>query len=87
MDQAMGDLQSQLEEMRRMWEQERDTRQRLEAEVQVLKGLSPAPAEGADAQAGKQDKEGNKRPRDGDGTPATEATGDSDDRGKRPRTE
>lgn len=87
MDQAMGDLQSQLEEMRRMWEQERDTRQRLESEVQVLKGLSPAPAEGADAQAGKQDKEGNKRPRDGDGTPATEAAGDSDDRGKRPRTE
>ena len=33
MDQAMGDLQSQLEEVRKLWEEERANRQRLEMEV------------------------------------------------------
>jgi len=37
MDQAMGDLQAQLDEMRRMWEQEREARQRLESEVTALR--------------------------------------------------
>jgi hypothetical protein len=37
MDQAMGDLQAQLDEMRRMWEQEREARQRLESEVTTLR--------------------------------------------------
>ena len=37
MDQAMGDLQAQLDEMRRMWEQEREARQRLESEVSTLR--------------------------------------------------
>jgi len=37
MDQAMGDLQAQLDEMRRMWEQEREARQRLESEVATLR--------------------------------------------------
>ncbi|THH26386.1 hypothetical protein EUX98_g7803 [Antrodiella citrinella] len=83
MDQAMGDLQAQLEEMRRLWEEERSARQRLESEVSVLKGLPP-PAEGStDADAGKADgaKDGNKRPREGE-----EGAGDGDS-GKRPRTE
>ena len=31
MDQAMGDLQGQLEEMRRLWEEERALRQKLES--------------------------------------------------------
>lgn len=39
MDQAMGDLQAQLEEMRRLWEEERMARQRAEAELDVLRGL------------------------------------------------
>ncbi|THH19158.1 hypothetical protein EW146_g1960 [Bondarzewia mesenterica] len=39
MDQAMGDLQQQLEEMRRMWEEERMARQRAESELDVLRGL------------------------------------------------
>ena len=39
MDQAMGDLQSQLEEMKRLWEDERLARQRAESELEVLKGL------------------------------------------------
>ena len=38
MDQAMGDLQAQLEEMRRLWEEERVARQRAEGELEVLRG-------------------------------------------------
>jgi len=38
MDQAMGDLQSQLEEVRRLWEEERTARQRLESELNMLGG-------------------------------------------------
>lgn len=37
MDQAMGDLQAQLDEMRRMWEQEREARQRLETDLTALR--------------------------------------------------
>lgn len=91
MDQAMGDLQAQLEEMRRLWEEERQTRQRLEAEVHLLKGL-PAPVEGSgDAEASKQEagKEGTKRSREGEEATAAEGatSADADDRAKRPRTE
>ena len=39
MDQAMGDLQAQLEEMKRLWEDERTRRERAESELDVLKGL------------------------------------------------
>ncbi|KZV75853.1 hypothetical protein PENSPDRAFT_599522 [Peniophora sp. CONT] len=39
MDQAMGDLQSQLDEMRRLWEEERAQRSRAEAELELLRGL------------------------------------------------
>ncbi|KAF5383869.1 hypothetical protein D9757_007433 [Collybiopsis confluens] len=38
MDQAMGDLQAQLEEMRRLWEEERGARQRTESELEALRG-------------------------------------------------
>jgi hypothetical protein len=41
MDQAMGDLQTQLEEMRRLWDEERTGRQRAEGELEVLRGLKP----------------------------------------------
>ena len=44
MDQAMGDLQGQLEQTRRMWDEERMHRQRLEAELATLKGETPAAA-------------------------------------------
>ncbi|KAH7928043.1 hypothetical protein BV22DRAFT_1059902 [Leucogyrophana mollusca] len=43
MDQAMGDLQAQLEEMRRLWEEERISRQRAESELDVLRGVSQGP--------------------------------------------
>ncbi|KAJ4480911.1 hypothetical protein J3R30DRAFT_3462282 [Lentinula aciculospora] len=38
MDQAMGDLQAQLEEMRRLWEEERGHRQRADSELETLRG-------------------------------------------------
>ncbi|KAF8841890.1 hypothetical protein BDN67DRAFT_900501 [Paxillus ammoniavirescens] len=39
MDQAMGDLQAQLEEMRRLWDEERMARQRAEGELELLRGV------------------------------------------------
>ncbi|KAF8889108.1 hypothetical protein BD779DRAFT_1623361 [Infundibulicybe gibba] len=38
MDQAMGDLQSQLDEFKRLWDEERMSRQRAESELEILKG-------------------------------------------------
>ncbi|KAI0673185.1 hypothetical protein C8Q78DRAFT_1077465 [Trametes maxima] len=46
MDQAMGDLQAQLDEMRRMWEEERVSRQRAEAELELLRGHGPSAGAG-----------------------------------------
>ena len=43
MDQAMGDLQNQLEEVKRMWEEERSARQRLELELETFRRRSAAP--------------------------------------------
>ena len=40
MDQAMGDLQAQLEEMRRLWNEEQMARQRAESELELLRGVS-----------------------------------------------
>lgn len=37
MDQAMGDLQSQLEEVKRLWDEERTKRETLEKEMELLK--------------------------------------------------
>ncbi|KAJ7730657.1 hypothetical protein DFH07DRAFT_848388 [Mycena maculata] len=42
MDQAMGDLQVQLDEIRRMWEEERMNRQRAEQELEQLRGSKGA---------------------------------------------
>ena len=41
MDQAMGDLQGQLEEMRRLWEEERALRQKLESVAGNVRPRSP----------------------------------------------
>ncbi|KAF8154219.1 hypothetical protein B0H34DRAFT_720962 [Crassisporium funariophilum] len=40
MDQAMGDLQAQLEEVKRMWEEERMARTRLETELEVSRSMN-----------------------------------------------
>lgn len=50
MDQAMGDLQAQLEEMRRLWEEERMARQRAEGELELLRGAAGALSTGGISQ-------------------------------------
>jgi hypothetical protein len=74
MDQAMGDLQAQLEEMRRMWEEERAARTRAESELDVLRGLN-APSMVPDGATGASDKAG-------DGNPAPAASTDEGDLGQ-----
>jgi len=61
MDQAMGDLQAQLEEVRKMWEEERLSRQRVEAELAALRGGGASsvagekrPNEGEDGETGQK---------------------------------
>ncbi|KAF8181051.1 hypothetical protein BJ912DRAFT_854933, partial [Pholiota molesta] len=86
MDQAMGDLQAQLEEVKRLWEEERMVRTRLEAEIEVLRGMQGMPpAGGKDEGAGgtkRRSEEGAAGAGDG-GEAAAEAERD----GKRQRTE
>ena len=98
-DQAMGDLQAQLEEMRRLWQEERLARQRLEPELEVLGGIQqglpvaaaiPAStaARGSKSPDGPQDK--GKRDRD-DEAPSCSAYGeksaDGQDKSKRKRVD
>ncbi|KAI0689390.1 hypothetical protein BC835DRAFT_1369196 [Cytidiella melzeri] len=49
MDQAMGDLQAQLDEVKRLWEEERVARQRLEVELAALKAAHGQSSASADA--------------------------------------
>jgi len=62
MDQAMGDLQAQLDEMRRMWEQEREARQRLESEVTTLRTdkTNAAAATTSNANSGGTEEDGDR---------------------------
>ncbi|OCH90124.1 hypothetical protein OBBRIDRAFT_793586 [Obba rivulosa] len=99
MDQAMGDLQAQLEEMRRMWEEERVGRQRLETELQVLRGMQTDQPVGAASAADEQltsasdgPRENGKREREEESQPENaqadgEQPAEGDDRAKRPRME
>jgi bHLH factor len=85
MDQAMGDLQTQLEEIKRFYEEERNIRQRLENELQGLRsGLHSIQMSGGVQQVqgqgmGGKDVESLKRD-------AVEG-GEGDRDGKRQRTE
>jgi len=57
MDQAMGDLQTQLEEMRRMWEEEREARSRMETELEALRaGRNEANKNGVQGEEGENDE-------------------------------
>ena len=84
MDQAMGDLQAQLEEMRRLWEDERAARVKLEGEVKTLRSSqgtgSPAGSHGSG-----EDRPSPKRSHEetGKGTPSD----DPEDRTKRQRVD
>ncbi|KAI0659537.1 hypothetical protein C8Q70DRAFT_116442 [Cubamyces menziesii] len=102
MDQAMGDLQAQLEEMRRLWDEERAARQRAEQELELLRGHgagaagkapNPAPSVPANASAAASgtNENGKREREEGDssaGQPADgEAAGEGNDPAKRPRVE
>lgn len=77
MDQAMGDLQAQLEEVKRMWDEERLARQRLENELAAFRGMGSAPKEESAA--------GTKRRSVDGASGAGESEGDRD--GKRQKTD
>ena len=101
MDQAMGDLQAQLEEMRRMWDEERVSRQRAEAELELLRGHGAGGAGGSGSgsptapNAGAAEatpnsagaKENGKRDREDEDEKGEEQQVDGEDRPKRPRVE
>jgi bHLH factor len=82
MDQAMGDLQAQLEEVKRMWEEERMARSRLEADMEVFKNMN------ASAGASKEESSavGKKRSAEGQDVGA-EIGADLEKNGKRPRVD
>ncbi|CAK5271202.1 unnamed protein product [Mycena citricolor] len=66
MDQAMGDLQVQLDEIRRMWDEERMNRQRVEQELEALRGGKAVPGSGSEKRSSPDgvDADGaDKRPR------------------------
>ena len=81
MDQAMGDLQAQLEEIKRLWEEERMARGRLESEIEALRNMNGVSA-GKDEAA----SSGTKR-RTTDAADATEGASEAERDGKRQRTE
>ena len=84
MDQAMGDLQAQLEEVRRAWDDERAARQRLENELAVLRGMQGSTDSAAPRPASTEGRPSPKRPLE-----ESEAAGadDGDERAKRPRAD
>ncbi|KAI0799557.1 hypothetical protein BC629DRAFT_1285300 [Irpex lacteus] len=53
MDQAMGDLQSQLDEVKRLWEEERAARVRVEAEFASFRESVKGQRQGEGAETGK----------------------------------
>lgn len=78
MDQAMGDLQSQLDDYKRHWDEEHKLRIKLEAELNELKATRASEAAAAAASAQK---------RRSDGEPETEETAEGEREGKRQRVE
>ncbi|KAG8871796.1 basic helix-loop-helix protein [Tulasnella sp. 331] len=63
MDQAMGDLQHQLEEAKRRWEMEFEARMNYEREVEVLKARLAVVTSSSSAQEGSEGGAGQKRQR------------------------
>jgi len=77
MDQAMGDLQAQLEEVKRRWEEETMLRSRAEAELEALRNISSKEEGVAGTKRRNLD--------DNDGTSQSQEGGERD--GKRQRTD
>ena len=86
MDQAMGDLQAQLEEVKRRWEEETMLRSRAEAELEALKNMN-----GISGNTSKEDggMAGTKRRSMDEGTSKSQATTEvgTERDGKRQRTD
>ena len=82
MDQAMSDLQAQLEEMKRLWDEERMGRQRAENELELLRSMHGIAA-GQSASKSEADGGGKRRNDEAE----TSADGDGERDGKRARTE
>lgn len=57
MDQAMGDLQAQLEEVRKMWDEERTARIKDMAELSMLREMVGKSQQGAVAEGEKRERE------------------------------
>lgn len=90
MDQAMGDLQGQLEQTRRMWEEERLARQRLETELATLRGetaTSAAPRAESPTANGQNGSQKRTREDGSANAPVEEETKSGDERSKRQRTD
>ncbi|KAI0283534.1 hypothetical protein BC826DRAFT_920508 [Russula brevipes] len=87
MDQAMGDLQAQLEEMRRLWEEERAARTRAESELDVLRGLKSSPVTDAPAAVPEKATEGSAAASGSDGETTQGGEEESGRPGKRQRTD
>ena len=86
MDQAMGDLQAQLEEIKRLWEEERIVRARLEAELDVLRSMNGIPTTSKDDNSAAGTKR--RSPENGNSeADIANASADVERDGKRPRTE
>ena len=86
MDQAMGDLQAQLEEVKRLWEDERMARQRAENELEVLRGIHNNRANGGGGGFGSRSRSpedgGAKRRAEGEGEGGEEREGRDDGEGR-----
>jgi bHLH factor len=87
MDQAMGDLQAQLEEMRRLWEEERAARTRAESELDVLRGLKGSSATDGAAAPEKATETAAAAPAASEGEAAQGGEEESGRPGKRQRTD
>ncbi|KAI0085550.1 hypothetical protein BDY19DRAFT_987019 [Irpex rosettiformis] len=100
MDQAMGDLQSQLDEVKRLWEEERIARQRLEVELAALKAvkgqssgdaslssINAVPTTQPAAEGGSDNKPSPKRVLDDVGSPPPGDDDDGSERAKRQRVD
>ena len=83
MDQAMGDLQAQLEEVKRRWEEETMLRSRAEAELEALKNMN-----GISGNTSKEDGVVGAKRRSTEGAGKAQATTEGAERdGKRQRTD
>ncbi|PPQ81972.1 hypothetical protein CVT24_008991 [Panaeolus cyanescens] len=92
MDQAMGDLQSQLEEIKRLWDEERVARNRLDQELDALRksialGNNAPVDDGSATGAKKRSADETAEASTAEGAATTASAGESERDGKRQRTE